>query len=57
MAECIFRSGVYDGRVSDSRLFPVVVYRFHSGDEDTVFGELSERADGIDGWNIKHEIS
>lgn len=57
MAECIFRSGVYDGRVSDSRLFPVVVYRLHSGDEDTVFGELSERADGIDGWNIKHEIS
>ena len=47
MAECIFRSGVYDGWVFDSGLFPVVVYSFYSGDEDIVFGELSERAGGI----------
>ena len=52
MAECIFRSGIYDGWVFDSGLFPVVVYSFYSGDEDIVFGELSEGAGGIGGLNI-----
>ena len=47
MAECIFRSGIYDGWVFDSGLFPVVVYCFYSDDKDIVFGELSERAGGI----------
>jgi hypothetical protein len=35
----------------------MAVYSFYSGDEDIVFGELSERAGGIDDWNIKYEIS
>ena len=30
----------------------MVVYSFYSGDEDIVFGELSERAGGIGGLNI-----
>ena len=47
MAECVFRSGVYDRVVFDAGLFPVVVYSFYSGDKDTVFGELPERAGGI----------
>ena len=30
----------------------MVVYSFYSGDEDIVFGELSEGAGGIGGLNI-----
>lgn len=31
----------------------MVVYSFYSGDKDTVFGELPERAGGIGGLNMR----
>lgn len=53
MAECLFGSGVYDGWVLDSGLFPMAVYSFYSSNEDFVFSELSERAGGIGGLNMR----
>ena len=47
MAECVLRTGLYDRSVLHTGINPVEVYSFYSGDKDTVFGELPERAGGI----------
>lgn len=48
MAECVLGSGIYDGRVFDSRLFPLAVYGIHPCDEDVVSGQLSQGIGRID---------